>query len=154
MDGYFTKSNPHHMRCIAVVFLPLIESNLASFVHYWNTHKIRESNSDTIGGIPEDLYELPSVYGEQSHCCYAIYILIISGAQDYLKPVNWDIWNVAAEDLAHSPPAVNDNFCIDCHQFLQHEVGLDLSCDITESNAFDVFKFLIENYVSNRAVIS
>jgi hypothetical protein len=50
--------------CLAVVFLPLIEKELGEFMHYWNTHCIRQSNGNCIGGIPDDLHDMPQHDGK------------------------------------------------------------------------------------------
>lgn len=50
---------------MAVVFLPIVERELREFVQYWNTHRIRPSrNGNCIGGIPEDLFDMPLHYGQ------------------------------------------------------------------------------------------
>ena len=49
--------------CLAVVFLPLIEKELQQFMHYWNTHCIRQSNGNCVGGIPDDLHDMPQHCG-------------------------------------------------------------------------------------------
>lgn len=59
-----------------------------------------------------------------------------------MHPVNWDVWNVGVTEMAKCPPALDDEFYFACHQFLLDEVGVDLSCDITESNAFDVYVWI------------
>ena len=63
---------------LAVVFLPLIEKELGEFVHYWNTHCIRQSNGNCVGGIPDDIYDMPQHYGKQLHglyCCIHYFLL-------------------------------------------------------------------------------
>ena len=37
---------------MSLVFGPLIESGLNEFVDYWNTHTIRQSRADCLGGMP------------------------------------------------------------------------------------------------------
>ena len=56
-------NNYVHRMCLAVVILPLIEKELGEFMHYWNTHCITQSSGNTIGGIPEDIHEMPQHYG-------------------------------------------------------------------------------------------
>ena len=51
-------------QCLALVFVPLLERELKEFVRYWNTHYIRPSrHGDCLGGIPNDLYQMPLYYG-------------------------------------------------------------------------------------------
>ena len=53
-----------YRNCLAVVFLPILERELSEFVTHWNTHKIRPSkHGDCLGGIPNDLFEMPLHYG-------------------------------------------------------------------------------------------
>ena len=51
-------------KCLAVVFIPIIERELREFVRYWNSHRIRNSRrGNCIGGIPDDLFQMPLHYG-------------------------------------------------------------------------------------------
>ena len=46
------------------MFFPILERELNEFVHYWNTHRIRSSrHGNCIGGVPDDLYDMPEHYG-------------------------------------------------------------------------------------------
>ena len=54
----------YNRKCLAVVYAKLIQKELEEFVYYWNSHRIRHSRKyDCIGGIPDDLYEMPVHYG-------------------------------------------------------------------------------------------
>ena len=53
------------LRCLAIVFLPLIEA-LVEFIHYYNTHSIHNSRHDYLGAIPNDLYAMPNYYGKNN----------------------------------------------------------------------------------------
>lgn len=76
MEGLYVKENEVHRQCLSVVFHRFIESGLNEFRHYWNTHCIRESHSDCIGGIPDDLYDMPLHYGKHAciQCLFALYL--------------------------------------------------------------------------------
>lgn len=52
-----------YRKCLAIIFFPLIEEQLRDFQVFWNTHRIRKSHKDCIGGIPNDLYDMPKHYG-------------------------------------------------------------------------------------------
>lgn len=55
-----------YRKCLAVVFLPLIEKELQEYIIYWNSHRIRSSRQgNCLGGIPNDLFEMPAFYGKQ-----------------------------------------------------------------------------------------
>lgn len=53
----------NNRKCLAVVFTPLIKRELDEFVSLWNEHKIRQSTGDCLGGIPNDMYQMPQHYG-------------------------------------------------------------------------------------------
>ena len=44
-------------------FSPLLQKELFNVVKNWNCHRIRKSGFDTIGGIPNQLYDLPTSFG-------------------------------------------------------------------------------------------
>lgn len=50
---------------LAFTMIGLLRQELQEFVNSWNSHIIRQSRCDVIGGIPEDLYEMPQNYGKQ-----------------------------------------------------------------------------------------
>lgn len=49
---------------LAYTLCDLIQLEISEFVQSWNVHPIRQSRGDCIGGIPEDLYDMPENYGE------------------------------------------------------------------------------------------
>ena len=54
-----------YRKCLAVVFKSLLQHDINEFALYWNSHKIRESKQfNCIGGIPNDLHEMPDYYGK------------------------------------------------------------------------------------------
>ena len=48
---------------LAYTICDLLQREVDEFVLHWNTHLIRLSRADCIGGIPEDLYDMPQNYG-------------------------------------------------------------------------------------------
>ena len=49
-----------------VVFQPIIERELSDFVTHWNSHRMRHnSRAECPGGIPDDLFDMPSTVGEK-----------------------------------------------------------------------------------------
>lgn len=51
------------------MFQPIVERELREFVGYWNSHRIRyNSKAECPGGIPEDLFDMPSYVGKQVNC--------------------------------------------------------------------------------------
>ena len=56
-------------KCLHTVFYALIERELAEFMAHWNSHVMRASrNGECLGGIPNDLYDMPSYYGMLFYC--------------------------------------------------------------------------------------
>ena len=47
------------MDTIAYTICDFIQVEISEFVQNWNVHPIRQSRGDCIGGIPEDLYDMP-----------------------------------------------------------------------------------------------
>ena len=43
-------------------FSGILQQDLDHVLNHWNTHYIRESRFDTIGGIPDELYCIPEYY--------------------------------------------------------------------------------------------
>lgn len=62
--GDFSPSNPLHIECVRFCFLPLIQSQLQTFMDIWNTHRIRPQRrlEETPAGIPNVLYYQPQMY--------------------------------------------------------------------------------------------
>ena len=50
-----------------MVFQPIIEKELQDYADFWNSHYIRPSRQgNCIGGIPNDLNDIPTYYGKNS----------------------------------------------------------------------------------------
>ena len=55
-----------------MTIMPAIRKDLQEFVEYWNSHTIRPtSGASCPSGRPDDLYDMPSVYGKY---CINLYI--------------------------------------------------------------------------------
>ena len=49
------------------MFLPVLERELRDFMMHWNTHAVRHNRlADCPGGVPEDLFDMPVHYGNNS----------------------------------------------------------------------------------------
>ena len=52
---------------LAYSTVPVIERELAEFAEHWNTHMIRSNKKASCpSGIPDDLYDMPLLYGKIS----------------------------------------------------------------------------------------
>ena len=61
---YNYRINLYYRACLSIVFLPIIEKELEEYMAYWNSHCIRSSRGDCLGGIPSDLFDMPAYYGK------------------------------------------------------------------------------------------
>ena len=51
-------------QCLTYVCVPPLSKELEEFRHWWNTHVIRKNNqADLPSGVPNELYEFPSLHG-------------------------------------------------------------------------------------------
>lgn len=130
-NGDFDPCNNTHVKCLAVVFYPIIERELRYFVHHWNTHRIRyNSKADCPGGIPDDLFDMPS-YVDAENC---------------LKPLDTGVWITAMTTHAHPPPPMSeDGFYMECHELVHNQFGLDLGSEVTAVNCIPVYQYLCAN---------
>lgn len=53
-----------HRWTLAYTVSDLLQHEVDEFVKHWNTHTIHQSCADCIGGIPDDLYDMPQNYGQ------------------------------------------------------------------------------------------
>ena len=60
-DGILNIGNTIHLECIWFVYADFLQSPLDEVVHEWNTHYIRSSRHDTVTGIPDVLFHVPSL---------------------------------------------------------------------------------------------
>lgn len=65
MHTHPTNIQPFIIRqCLAIVVQPIIEQKLKEYHEFWNSHHIRSSRQgNCIGGIPNDLFDMPAHYG-------------------------------------------------------------------------------------------
>ena len=61
---YNYRINLYYRACLSIVFPPIIEKELEEYMAYWNSHCIRSSRGDCLGGIPNDLFDMPAYYGK------------------------------------------------------------------------------------------
>ena len=51
-------------QCLAFVFADVLQKELDGFLEHWNSHPIRPSrNTESPGGFPDDLYDVPELFG-------------------------------------------------------------------------------------------
>ena len=60
-DDILNIGNTIHLECIWFVYADFLQSQLDEAVHEWNTHYIRRSRHDTVTGIPDVLFHVPSL---------------------------------------------------------------------------------------------
>ena len=133
---------------MAVVFYPIIERELNKFQVYWNTHKIRKSSRDTIDGIPNDLYEMPSYYGKCEFNLQQLNnIILCIGAEDYTQPISSGLWSTAMSTKSKVPEAT---YSIDFYErsarLIEDNFGIDLHRDINFENCIEVYVYLVDYY--------
>jgi len=94
---------------LAYTVSDLLQHEVNEFVEQWNSHRIRQSGSDCIGGIPDDLYDMPRYYGQHFvYCMHNVWIpfgLLTTGVEDYLKPVDGNVGIQAMLDESVGMPA-------------------------------------------------
>ena len=59
----FVPGNELQQECLWFSFCGILQEDLDRVRNHWNSHYIRESRFDTIGGIPDELYCIPEYYG-------------------------------------------------------------------------------------------
>ncbi|XP_062499363.1 uncharacterized protein LOC134176720 [Corticium candelabrum] len=76
--------------CFWYAFTGVLEAELDAFRQWWNTHRIRKTKTGQCpGGIPEDIFALPQ----------------LTGTQDYLCPIDSEVFGEAYEQLASVEPS-------------------------------------------------
>ncbi len=60
--------------------MPLIQRELDEFRKHWNSHHITASRGDCLGGIPDDLYEMPHHHGRRIQYIFAVPLIITAEA--------------------------------------------------------------------------
>eukprot|EP00111_Clytia_hemisphaerica_P020125 TCONS_00059303-protein len=62
-DGTFVTGSKLYEEVCWFSFSPLIQKDLDHIVKNWNTHRIRSSGENVIGGVPNELYNIPNSFG-------------------------------------------------------------------------------------------
>lgn len=57
--GQVDIANEIHKECLWFCFHGILQQELDDMKLYWNTHHIRPSRHDTVGGVPDVLFQLP-----------------------------------------------------------------------------------------------
>ena len=65
-EGAFVTGSELHNDISWFSFSYLLQKDLSDFQTRWNTHRIRKSRNDVIGGIPNELFYLPERFGFQN----------------------------------------------------------------------------------------
>lgn len=55
--------NDYTNECLWFCFNSVLQSSLDEVKLYWNTHYIRPSRHETVGGVPDILYTIPEEFG-------------------------------------------------------------------------------------------
>ena len=136
-------------KCLAVVFLPIIQREADSFVAYWNSHHIRPSRMARCpSGRPDDMYDMPIHYGMYKahlHSIYPINFTISIGAVNCLQPINKSIYHYAEMQAEQPPPHFDHPFFDRCNAQTTHVFGIDLFRDISPFNCIQLYKYLVNN---------
>ena len=120
--GIYISGNTYHNECLWFCFNEILQKDLDFFRIHWNTHYIRQSRHDSIGGKPDELFFLPEHFG----------------GEDQIQPVTDEQMAVVAS-LCEEPIVDNDylsyfNYIIETQQ---------LAKPITWRESEDLFKHLV-----------
>ena len=117
---------------LAIVFLPLLSRELREFVQYWNSHKLRKNRTaECPQAIPDDLYDMPEHYNG-SNC---------------LQSIDGALWINAMNDAHPAPAMFSDEMYLNCHELVEEQFNIDLERQVTNSNAIEIYKYLVNNIV-------
>lgn len=64
-EGILIPGHHVHMECVWFVFSHFLQLQLDEVVYEWNTHYIRQTNHETIPGVPDILYHAPILSGHE-----------------------------------------------------------------------------------------
>ena len=59
-DGVLQIGNKTHLKCVWFVYAQFLQTQLDEVVQEWNTHYIRKSRHDTVAGVPDILFHIPT----------------------------------------------------------------------------------------------
>ena len=63
-DNLLNNTDPIHLECIRLCFLPVVQRHLDIFTDTWNHHRMRSNRTHgVLTGIPNNLYHMPFLYG-------------------------------------------------------------------------------------------
>lgn len=78
-------------KCLNIVFMPLLETELQQFMDHWNTHCIRRNRLATCPcGIPKDMYDMPQHFGKTN--ALEDNIVALNMPFPHLQPVDQQLW--------------------------------------------------------------
>lgn len=83
----------------------LIKRDIDDAVKMWNTHVIRVSmNAPGVGGIPDELFYLPTMHGQYYHTrtattCHSVFLIQVSNS--ILLNATLRMWTIAIDMPAH-----------------------------------------------------
>ena len=97
--------------------MDLLQEELKQMMDLWNTHVIRSSRAETIGGIPDELYFFPEVTGieqVQLRNYYAnipllVYLFCV-GADNYMCDISGRDLHVCKQYIKEKPAPVPIEF--------------------------------------------
>ena len=134
-----------------------LERDLEEFVDNWNTHLIRHNRlSGCPSGIPNHLYDYPSVYGNfyllsETIALINFYTTVLLlctkcvGTQDYSKNFDVNIWlRAMVSESQSSPPFYSNEFKEWADFILREELGMTQE-DITQTSCRGVYLYLATN---------
>ena len=63
-DNMLNRTDPIHLECIRLCFLPMVQCRLDTFKDTWNHHRMRANRrNDKLSAIPNNLYVMSLCYG-------------------------------------------------------------------------------------------
>lgn len=112
---------------LAFVIGDLLQKEVDLFVQHWNSHMIRPSpHAECPGGIPNDLYDLPTCVG----------------VSDHMKPVDPLLWAYGMlNESSPTPRFYPSSFYQDAAKILEQAWGLRKD-DITPTSCMEVYTHL------------
>ena len=104
---------------------------------FWNEHRIRPSSGDCIGGIPNDLYQMPQDYGMVIIIImyYSCHQLNFAGTCNYAKPLDSEVYEAAQTQASKSNCGYSQDLYSLCYDLVKDQYNLDLFKDISVDNA-------------------
>ena len=126
--------NEIHKECLWFCFHGILQNALDEMKLYWNTHYIRRSRHETVGGVPDMLFHLPERSGGYD-CCVEV-----SQAKMF-EMDNMEMENLEIENLEMENEPEEENVYQEYFHYIMNEEGLRYPCN--HNDAFDLFTQLI-----------